>query len=122
MALRKLRKKQSDYREKRRNPRATSRANPGGLEDSIDFTIEANGANSRAVVRVSGFAKAYEYAKWMEEGPYNLGIGSQFKALKGGEAVGPRFLQRGGDESALKIQQAIDRNIKAAFEKAKGTL
>jgi hypothetical protein len=85
--------------------------------------VEAEvGQEAKATVFVSGFAEAKEYAEWMEDGPYQLGIGSQHKQATGGEVVGPGFLQRAGDESGPVIQGIIERNLNAAIKKAQGGL
>jgi hypothetical protein len=119
--LLKIDKTQKEFRKKARariaakriadgKPPPASRPVPGGLERSIDFDVQPG----RAIIFVSGFSEAKDYAVWIHDGEYNLGIGSLAKAAQGGNAVGNKYLQRAFDELQVQIKTTIDEAIRKA--------
>lgn len=91
---------------KQKNPRATSRAKPGGLERSIESEVKPG----EACIFVANNSEAGSYALKMHDERYQswnkLGIGSIAKSA--GNPVGEKFIERA-------INDNID-NIKAVFE------
>lgn len=108
-------KRQRAADKKRRNPRATTRAKPGGLEQSIDWDVNKN--DSSVSIFVSGNSPAAKYAETIHDGKgvkwKNRGVGTQAK----GERADDKYIKRAveeNEETARKfIWDMIDKAIRS---------
>lgn len=106
-------KRQKAADKKRRNPRATHRAKPGGLEQSIDWDV--NKADSSVSIFVSGNSPASRYAITMHDGKgtkwKNRGVGTQAK----GERADDKFIKRAVEENEEIAHQFISDMLDKAL-------
>lgn len=92
----------------KKNPRATSRAKPGGLRRSIEWNVDG----TEGEVFVAANSEAGTYAGKMHDERYitwrNLGVGS----IALGGRVRDKFIERAVDDNQKAVTDRISRALK----------
>lgn len=98
----------------KRNPRAFSKAKPGGLERSINGTVE----KGEMVIFVEANSEAGKYAERIHDKKFvdwkKRGVGTVLKGIRADE----KFIERAIKDNEKKIREQLEKGLERAIKNA----